>query len=57
MVFAKNDMATEREEGLQEGLQKGEINAYIKLVRDDLLAPDIAAQRSNMNIDAFKNLL
>ena len=24
MVFAKNDMATEREEGLQEGLQKGE---------------------------------
>ena len=37
--------------------KKAKINAYIKLVRDDLLAPDIAAQRNNMNIDAFKKLL
>ena len=50
-------LETARAEGLEQGLERGKLFAFLDMVRQGLLAPEIASQQLGMTVAEFKEFL
>ena len=46
-----------RAEGIEQGLERGKLFAFLDMVRQGLLAPEIASQQLGMTVAEFKEFL
>ena len=46
-----------RAEGLEQGLERGKLFAFLDMVRQGLLAPEVASQQLGMTVAEFEALL
>ena len=45
------------EKGLEQGLERGKLFAFLDMVRQGLLAPEVASQQLGMTVAEFKEFL
>ena len=50
-------LETARAEGIEQGLERGKLFAFLDMVRQGLLTPEIASQQLGMTIAEFEALL
>ena len=50
-------LETARAEGLEQGLERGQLLAFLDMVRKHLLTPEIASQQLGMTVSEFEELL
>ena len=50
-------LETARAEGLEQGLERGQLLAFLDMVRKHLLTPEIASQQLGMTVTEFESLL
>ena len=50
-------LETARAEGLEQGLERGQLLAFLDMVRKHLLTAEIASQQLGMTITEFESLL
>ena len=46
-----------RQEGIEQGLQQGRIHALIELVNDRVLTIEKAAEKADMSVEEFRNVM
>ena len=50
-------LETARAEGLEQGLERGQLLAFLDMVRQGILTPEIASQQLGMTVSEFEELL
>ena len=50
-------LKTARAEGLEQGLERGQLLAFLDMVRQGILTPEIASQQLGMTVSEFEELL
>ena len=50
-------LETAREEGLEQGLERGKIFTFLDLVRQHLLTAEVASEQLGMTVSEFEELL
>ena len=50
-------LETARAEGIEQGLERGQLIAFLDMVRKHLLTAEVASEQLNMTVDEFEALL
>ena len=50
-------LETARAEGIEQGLERGKLFAFLDMVRQGLLTPEVASEQLGMTVAEFKSLL
>ena len=50
-------LETARAEGIEQGLERGKVFAFLDMVRQDILTSEVASQQLGMTVAEFESLL